>query len=104
VSPQSRQSTNPKMADEPAVLLILALLAPEDGARASAMTLTHRHRPHRGIQKLQRVVGQGVAAHPLPLCWQHHAFLGTDHPACQFANPALQSYGIGGGVGQPLPA
>merc|ERR1719229_217494 len=52
-----------------------------------------------------RVVGHGVAAHPLPICWQHHAFFGSAQPACQFANPALQSKGTGagGGGGQPLP-
>ena len=37
--------------------------------------------------------------------WQHHTFLGSDQPACQFAKPAAQSYGkgAGGGGGQPLP-
>jgi len=30
---------------------------------------------------------------PLPAFVQHHAFLGIDHPAAQFAYPALQSYG-----------
>merc|ERR1719394_356511 len=30
---------------------------------------------------------------PLPLFAQHQAFLGTDQPAIQLANPASQSYG-----------
>merc|ERR1719464_1826622 len=34
-----------------------------------------------------------AAGQPFPAFWQHHAFLATDHPAIQFANPALQSYG-----------
>merc|ERR1712038_1798736 len=34
-----------------------------------------------------------AVGHPFPALWQHHSFLGIDHPAIQFANPALQSYG-----------
>merc|ERR1712165_571766 len=37
---------------------------------------------------------------PLPLLLQHHAFLATDHPACQLVNPASQSYG--GDVVKPV--
>jgi len=50
-----------------------------------------------------------AGGHPLPLFEQHHAFLSTDHPAIQFANPASQSYGSDDvahpppASGQPLP-
>merc|ERR1719346_408383 len=33
---------------------------------------------------------------PLPWTRQHHSFLGTDQPACQFANPSSQLYGSAG--------
>jgi len=38
-----------------------------------------------------QAVGHGFAWQPLPNFWQHHAFFGIDQPACQFAQPALQS-------------
>merc|ERR1719189_270679 len=53
-----------------------------------------------------------AGGHPLPLFEQHQAFLATDQPAIQLANPALQSYGSAMGAegaqpppwfGQPLP-
>jgi len=44
---------------------------------------------------------------PLPVCWQHHACLGTDQSACQVAKPTAQSKGsevVGGGGGGVGPA
>lgn len=80
--------------------------APEDGAEASAAAAQAWEGRGGGQPQL---LGQGVAAQPLPKCWQHQAFLSSDHPACQFAKPASQSKG-GAAVpqppaagGQPLP-
>ena len=34
----------------------------------------------------------------MPVFWQHHIFLPTDHSAIQLALPAVQSKGNGGGA------
>merc|ERR1712194_754790 len=61
----------PKMAQRPA-----------QSTSIRSLTL---YNPH-AISAQPPAVGQ-----PLLACWQHHAFLGTDQPACQFEKPALQS-------------
>merc|ERR1712021_130297 len=61
----------PKMAQRPA-----------QSTSIRSLTL---YNPH-AIYAQPPAVGQ-----PLLACWQHHAFLGTDQPACQFEKPALQS-------------
>ena len=62
--------------------------------------------------KLSQAHPPAAGGQPLPLFEQHHAFLATDQPAIQLANPASQSYGSLCGtfdtqpppwVGQPLP-
>jgi len=90
--------------------------APEDGTCASAKATPCEplYMSKSGLktnlerQKMANASTQGLSilparlaqAHPpaaggqpFPALWQHHAFLATDHPAIQFANPALQSYG-----------
>merc|ERR1719264_1856923 len=81
--------------------------APEDGACASATTMPcpplcpsksrHTSASAQVQSGLPKVLAQAqppaAVGQPFPALWQHHSFLGIDHPAIQFAKPALQSYG-----------
>jgi len=40
-----------------------------------------------------------LATQPICLLAQHQLFFSSDHPACQFAYPAPQSYGSDAGAG-----
>jgi hypothetical protein len=78
-------------------------LALEDGACAGAKFNTTpylqnaqaKQNNKRSFHLLATFMAQAhppaAGGHPLPPCWQHHAFFSTDHPAIQFANPASQS-------------
>merc|ERR1719188_2515281 len=46
--------------------------------------------------------GGVVSGQPFFSLSQHHAFLSSDHPACQFEYPASQSYGLDDVSAQPM--
>merc|ERR1719350_441537 len=82
----------------PASWLLPCKPVPEPTNHARQLLNAGRWRTHASanraiLQYTAQAHPPAAGGHPFPAFWQHHAFLATDHPAIQFANPALQSYG-----------